>query len=449
MSEDNKKTDDAKQDPNLSITDDADKLIESLGYDDEIKGFDNKKFNKEKFEEFLESYSKDRRLELCRENILDAYDSIQKKPNLRNRDKLLSAGRIYQEIINEDSQSEEDKAEEAFKVKMEFDKSPAKPRDCLIEGVIANGTITILTGPGGKGKSRCGLQIASAVARGDKDAIPGMPQLNIKEEGEEVIYLTWEDDKDEIDRRLKRHPGLYNNDLAFENNFYFRLKDNFHCYDLANRGSLWKVIGYNYKTQSHINGFTALGKEVISMHETIKPRLLVIDVLAHAFMGNENNRSEVVEFMDTLNGLCRGTEMCVLLIAHPAKTADSDFSGSTSWHGSARCLLTLKNETDKDTKEDRLMLKMAKTNYFKPQKWKITDNMGYFNAVNMTDATPAPSNSQQQGNSSQPVGLHATPVKNPPKSMTSGLSMKGLINEYDDFNQSEQRINNTNATDKD
>ena len=60
--------------------------------------------------------------------------------------------------------------------------------------------MALLSGQGGAGKSRLALQLALALVEGRKDWLPGGPDL--VDSGPAVV-ATWEDEPDEIARRLR------------------------------------------------------------------------------------------------------------------------------------------------------------------------------------------------------------------------------------------------------
>ena len=51
--------------------------------------------------------------------------------------------------------------------------------------------------------------------------------------------------------------------------------------------------------------------------------------------------------MTSWDGWARATNCAVLVVSHPAKAAESDYSGSTDWHAAARAVWKLGTaETD-------------------------------------------------------------------------------------------------------
>lgn len=67
--------------------------------------------------------------------------------------------------------------------------------------------------------------------------------------------------------------------------------------------------------------------------------LVLLDNIARLYGGNENNRHQVSTFITLLNWAAEPTKAAVVLLGHPAKAADSEFSGSTAWEGAVRTRL--------------------------------------------------------------------------------------------------------------
>ena len=105
-------------------------------------------------------------------------------------------------------------------------------------------------------------------------------------------------------------------------------------------------------------------------------RLVIIDNIAQVFAGNENVRSDVTQFVNALGRIAQEINGAVLLLGHPSKAADSQFSGSTAWDAAVRSrwLLErperaerpksdLEDEEEADELADLRVLCKAKANY--------------------------------------------------------------------------------------
>jgi RecA-family ATPase len=101
----------------------------------------------------------------------------------------------------------------------------------------------------------------------------------------------------------------------------------------------------------------------------IKPRLIGIASAANVFAGNENDRSQVQQFVGLLTRigmLCGGG---VQLISHPSLTGintDTGISGNTQWHNAVRARAWLKGvkpDTGEQPDSDLRELVFKKNNY--------------------------------------------------------------------------------------
>lgn len=101
----------------------------------------------------------------------------------------------------------------------------------------------------------------------------------------------------------------------------------------------------------------------------IKPKLIVIDNSADVFGGNENDRSQVRQFITILRGLAITAETAVLLTSHPSLTginSGSGLSGSTGWNNNVRSRMYFRKMTTDKGEEpdpDLRLLEVMKANY--------------------------------------------------------------------------------------
>ena len=97
--------------------------------------------------------------------------------------------------------------------------------------------------------------------------------------------------------------------------------------------------------------------------------LIVIDTSADSFLGNENIRPQVRQFIGALRRLAMINDGGVILNAHPSLTglnSGSGLSGSTAWNNSVRGRLYLTRPPAADGEEehgDARILKLMKNNY--------------------------------------------------------------------------------------
>ena len=91
----------------------------------------------------------------------------------------------------------------------EWDTFTPDSLEWIIEGWLPAGRIGILSGQGGRGKSRLALQLAAAMASGQTDFLGGsttaygLNHKTILSGAQTVVYASWEDDRHEVGRRLR------------------------------------------------------------------------------------------------------------------------------------------------------------------------------------------------------------------------------------------------------
>ena len=223
--------------------------------------------------------------------------------------------------------------EEVDKYQMEFLIDNWMPADCL----------TILTGPGGIGKSYLSLQYVAALAMGyDANIYALMPHESKISKDEKrapikVVIASYEETRLEVWKRIKR----ICDELKWAD--YKTLSQRIHYVDLQGMGPAWGVApGDHLALRSTM---LPLGEYLLSksQEKEIGARLLVLDPSAAVYGGSEIARESVREFTSALNAWCRDAGCATLLIAHPPKSGD-DYAGSTDWLGSCRAMWTLRQE---------------------------------------------------------------------------------------------------------
>lgn len=222
-------------------------------------------------------------------------------------------------------------------------------REWLVPGMIPLGTVTLLYGDGGTGKSLIALQLAVST-------VIGRMWLNKQTLTGPVIYFSAEDDRDELHRRVSdicKMAFARTSDMAM-----------LHIADMAGKDALLASVGRKTGSMS-----ATMVLEKMNEHATtIRPKLIVLDTLADIFPGNENDRAQVRQFIGMLRGLAIRHKCAVLILAHPSLTgiaAGTGSSGSTAWNNSVRSRLYFERvksdgyEIDPDLRR----LKVMKANY--------------------------------------------------------------------------------------
>ena len=202
------------------------------------------------------------------------------------------------EAYSGESQPPAPRRSSVFFVASELDGEPIPARQWLVEGLIPSGTVTLLGGDGGTGKSLVALQLAVSTAL--SRAWLGLPVTSGR-----ALYISAEDDRDELHRRLSdiaRAEGLALSDL-----------DNLTVRSLAGEDALLATADKSGKLHP-----SPLYHEIDRRMRDEAPALLVLDTLADLFPGNENDRAQARQFVGMLRGLAIRHQCAVVMLAHPS-----------------------------------------------------------------------------------------------------------------------------------
>lgn len=223
----------------------------------------------------------------------------------------------------------------------------APPREWAVKGIMPWLQCSYLTGVGSVGKSLASQQIATCVA-------VGLPFLGVETRQAVAIYVTCEDDADELHRRQKAICEALGVSLS-------DLSGNLHLLSLAGE------IANEMATFAQ-EGNMIVGKAYERLEATaaeVGAQFIVLDNVAHLFAGNENIRAQVAAFVSLMNRLAQKIGGAVLLLGHPNK-AGQEFSGSTAWENQVRSRLYMGFVTDNDgvvLDSDARTLTNSKANY--------------------------------------------------------------------------------------
>jgi RecA-family ATPase len=217
---------------------------------------------------------------------------------------------------------------------------------------IPHGHVTVLSGPGGIGKTQLALQAAVGVRLGTEwcGAVCPEPPGN-------VIFFTAEEDAPEIRRRLR----------AIATHLQVSLYDLRGIFVASTLDvDVPPVLGELDKFG--VIKETPLFKELIESASNINPTLIIIESAADVFAGNENDRAQTSQFVGLLRRLARTIGCAVLLISHPSLSgmaSGTGNSGSTQWTNGPRARLYF-SEIKRDADDDDIghrELKVIKSNY--------------------------------------------------------------------------------------
>lgn len=229
----------------------------------------------------------------------------------------------------------------------DFDGVTPPPREWHVDELIPANQVTMLGGDGGVGKSLLALQLSIASALGAQWI--GRHPRHTK-----TIYISAEDDRDELHRRTADIMAQEGQSLADLSDLVLR--------SLAGEDALLAVADSRQGTLQT----TPLFRELDEAMGDYSAGLLVLDTLADFHSGQENDRATARQFIGLLRGLALRHQCTVLLLAHPSLTGISSgtgLSGSTAWNNSVRSRLYFERVADEgyepDTDQRRLTTKKA------------------------------------------------------------------------------------------
>lgn len=225
---------------------------------------------------------------------------------------------------------------------------PVPPREWLVDDLIPMKTVTLLGGDGGTGKSLLALQLAVGVSA-NRAWINNLPRQG------RALYLSAEDDRDELHRRLS----------GIRQNFKLEWGDlsGITVLPLAGEDALLA-----HERPREALAPSPLFHEIEKRVANEKPILVVLDTQADLFPGNENDRAQVRQFVSILRGLAIRHGCAIVLLSHPSLTGmhtGTGASGSTAWNNSVRSRLYLERvKVDGcENNPDLRVLSAKKANY--------------------------------------------------------------------------------------
>lgn len=233
-------------------------------------------------------------------------------------------------------------------------RGPAEPRTWIVPDWLPEGELVALYGPPGSGKSLVALQLSLAVASGSK-------WLGLETKTLPVLLVACEDCADELHRRIE----AVRNDPACA----FIFDEGNKIFDLWYG---WPRVGFDNilarsdaSSNKLVSGdfWKELQAQVKAMPDG--PKLIVLDTIADIYAGNENDRPAVNAFLKTVLGKLRlENDATVIIVGHPAKSSDSQYSGSTAWDGGVRSRWYMSRyDNDRPGLESYRILSRAKANY--------------------------------------------------------------------------------------
>lgn len=207
------------------------------------------------------------------------------------------------------------------------------PVEFVVYPYLPKGVVSSLYASGGTGKTFYMMSVAMrlAVGRPAMRAEVGPPQ--------KVLMISAEDPMKIVVDRMRRIKATYN----FNDRELKLLDQNFQYPDLIHNDTA--LVAYLVdETGRAVPTPTEFQLRVIATMEETRPDLLILDPLSDIFDDNENDRTRVSAFMRETGRLADRFQCSILIIGHPAKTSDSEYSGSTGWNSKVRSRLWMEIE---------------------------------------------------------------------------------------------------------
>lgn len=227
---------------------------------------------------------------------------------------------------------------------LDFKNLPAEKteKNWVVEGLIQKSIVTSLYGHGGVGKSLLMLQLAASIALGGQWLGKYSTQLG------KVMAIMCEDDEEELANRMRDIARHLKTSLNVFND-YLKL--------ISRVGERNALIEFQH---NGIGKPTPLFYKILNEAKAFRADVIVIDTAADTFPGNENDRSQVSQYVkNCLGRLAIETGSAVILCGHPSKSTESLYAGSTAWNASVRHRMSFKAESGTDVR----ILKVEKSNY--------------------------------------------------------------------------------------
>lgn len=213
---------------------------------------------------------------------------------------------------------------------------PAPEYDWMVDGCLLRGTVGMLSGDGGIGKSLIMQQLLTAASIGKN-------WLGLATQKCKGFGFFCEDDKEELHRRQERINAHYECDHPDVDALY------------VSRVGMENVLAeFDRRTDRLLS--TPLWDQFQSAVLEFGSQFIVIDTIADAYGGNEIVRNQVRRFITELRRLAVRIQGVIIITAHPSlvgMSSGTGLSGSTAWHNSvrSRMYLTKPRKTNDDTKE--------------------------------------------------------------------------------------------------
>jgi RecA-family ATPase len=232
-----------------------------------------------------------------------------------------------------------------------WDFEPAPEQEWVAYNRIPRRECVLFSGEGGAGKSIEQLHLSIA-------ATLKLDWLGITPEQGPAIFIDAEDDEKVLQRRTKAIAAHY--DVTVTD----MIKGGLHLVSWRGCDAALATVAHNGKIVS-----TPLYKQLLEAAGDIKPALIGIAASANVFAGNENDRSQVQQFVGLLTRVAMVANGSVVLISHPSLAGintETGLSGTTQWHNSVRAryfMRGVKPEAGEPLDTDLREIVFKKNNY--------------------------------------------------------------------------------------
>jgi len=251
---------------------------------------------------------------------------------------------------------------------------PVPRRQWLVDDLISPGTVTMLSGDGGHGKSLIVQQLMTAMAL-------GRPWLGFGTRKVRVWGMFCEDAMAELQRRqadINRHYGCEMDDLGEDMTLTSRVDQTSYLCRFPNRFEggmvptpLWGAVRASVKESG--------------------AQLVVLDTARKTFGGNEINDQQVTAYAVMLRRLAIEIGGTVLFTLHPSNegiSTGSGIAGNRAWRNEVRSMMYLTDAGKQaEDKPDIRFLRVRKSNYSASGgKVELKWRQGVFERVETTAA---------------------------------------------------------------
>lgn len=229
-------------------------------------------------------------------------------------------------------------------------------RDWMVENCFLRGTVALVSGDGGIGKSLLMQQLCTC-------AVLGRPWLGMALGAGRALYLACEDDQDELWRRQAAINRSLDAEMADVGEAGLALKPR-----VGQDNALMRFDRASWSMQE-----TNLWRQLVRHCRDRGVQYVVIDTATQTFRGNQNDESQVMDYISLLRRLAIQVQGVVIITKHPSmagRALGTGESGNVAWNNSVRARLYLCRNKGGD-----LVLRGMKSNYGKklddiPVQWR-------------------------------------------------------------------------------